>query len=200
MSPFSRFYSVLGAEPFRYNNYYIESVRMEDAEAIRTWRNEQISALRQEQTLAKEEQSTYFERLLSEDFPISKPKQVLVRFMLEGNLIGYGGIVHIDWRNLHAEVSFLLETSRTSNHSRYSNELFIFFQLIKQAAFVKLKLNKLTCEAYAHRKYHVDAIERTGFVREGVLRQQSFINGEWVDAVVSSCLRSEHIGLDTNNL
>ena len=53
MSPFSRFYSVLGAEPFRYNNYYIESVRMEDAEAIRTWRNEQISALRQEQTLAK---------------------------------------------------------------------------------------------------------------------------------------------------
>ena len=200
MSPPRPFYSVLGAEPFCYGNYSVESVRMGDAEEIRTWRNEQISALRQEQALTKEEQSIYFERLLSEDFPISKPKQVLVRFMFEGNLIGYGGMVHIDWRNLHAEVSFLLETSRTVDHSSYSHDLNIFFQLIKQAAFVKLKLNKLTSEAYAHRKYHVDAIERAGFVREGILRQQSFINGEWVDAVVSSCLRSEFIAQDAINL
>ena len=58
---------------------------------------------------------------------------------------------------------------------------------------MKLGLNKLTSEAYAHRKYHVDAIEKAGFTREGILRQHSLINGEWVDAVVSSCLRSESI-------
>lgn len=193
MSPSRPFYTTLGPTPFRHANYCIESVRMDDAEEIRNWRNEQISALRQEQTLTKEEQFAYFGRLLSEDFPMSRPKKILVRFMFKDDLIGYGGMVHIDWHNLHAEVSFLLETSRTEDQTKYSHELFIFFQLIKQAAFMKLGLNKLTSEAYAHRKYHVDAIEKAGFTREGILRQHSLINGEWVDAVVSSCLRSESI-------
>ena len=187
------FYRAIGPNSFRRGDYLIESVLRSDSEEIRRWRNEQLSALRQGNPLTEEEQSAYFDELIRKDYPESHPGKILVRFLLEGYLIGYGGIVHIDWLNLRGEVSFLLETSRTSNHVKYADELFTFFQLIKKIAFEALMLNKLTCEAYAHRGYHVDAIESAGFTREGILRQQTKINGAWVDAVVSSCLRSEYL-------
>ena len=187
------FYRAIGPDSFHHGDYHIESVQRSDAEEIRKWRNEQISALRQGKPITKEEQSTYFGELIRLDFPMSQPEKILVRFLYKDYLIGYGGIVHIDWHNLRGEVSFLLETSRTVHHAKYTDELYIFFELIKEVAFEALKLNKLTCEAYAHRGYHVKAIESTGFTREGILRQQTKINGAWVDAVVSSCLRSEYL-------
>jgi RimJ/RimL family protein N-acetyltransferase len=187
------FYRAIGPDSFHHGDYHIESVQRSDAEEIRKWRNEQISALRQGNPLTREEQSAYFAELIRLDFPMSQPEKILVRFLYKDYLIGYGGIVHIDWHNLRGEVSFLLETSRTVHHAKYKDELFTFFELIKVVAFEALKLNKLTCEAYAHRQYHVEAIELAGFTREGILRQQTKINGVWIDAVVSSCLRSEYL-------
>ncbi len=187
------FYRAIGPDSFHHGDYHIESVQRSDAEEIRKWRNEQISALRQGKPITKEEQSAYFGELIRLDFPMSQPEKILVRFLYKDYLIGYGGIVHIDWHNLRGEVSFLLETSRTVHHAKYKDELFTFFELIKVVAFEALKLNKLTCEAYAHRQYHVEAIELAGFTREGILRQQTKINGVWIDAVVSSCLRSEYL-------
>jgi hypothetical protein len=189
----SMHYSVFGHEPIRNGDYSISSVQFSDAEPIRKWRNEQITALRQQNALSKETQAKYFDKIISEDFTLNTPPQVLVRFCLKKELIGYGGIVHIDWINLRGEVSFLLETERTLDHVIYSRELNIFFELIKELGFQKLGLNKLSTEAYAHRGFHVNAIENAGFQREGILRQQTNINGVWIDAVVASCLRSEFL-------
>ena len=185
-------YAILGPDPLCKGEYSIASVRFSDAEPIRNLRNQQISALRQQQQLSKASQIEYFNNIVAKDFNNDRPKQVLVRFCLECHLIGYGGIVHLDWRNLRGEVSFLLETSRTKDHTKYSAELGVFFHLIKELAFTKLGLNKLSTEAYAHRAYHVTAIENSGFQREGVLRQQTLLDGKWIDAVVASCLRSDH--------
>jgi len=187
------FYKVLGFSLLCNGKYSVSSIRIEDIEPIRRWRNEQISALRQSEVLSKEEQVIYFQKLIKNDFPMDHPPQVLVRFCLNDELIGYGGIVHLDWRNLRGEISFLLETSRTKNHNHYTTELSIFFELIKEIAFCKLGLNKLSTEAYAHRVYHVLAIEKAGFRREGIFREHTIIDGKWVDAVVASCLSSEYV-------
>ena len=186
------FYKIIGPKPFQFGDYMIESIQLSDAEMIRRWRNEQISALRQSSPLSAEDQSIYFNKI-NKDFPLSQPEQILVRFCLNRELIGYGGLVHIDWINLQSEISFLLETSRVNNQSNYAKELSIFFGLIKEIAFDKICLNKISAEAYAHRSFHVLAIENAGFQREGILRQQTKVNGEWVDSVVSSCLRSEYL-------
>ena len=186
-------YNVFGSKPLTQGLYSISSIQLEDAEEIRCWRNEQMSALRQSRLLSKEEQLAYFENVLKPELNQTQPKQVLVRFCLSGKLIGYGGIVHLDWVNLRGEVSFLLATERTSNPKSYCKELHLFFTLIKRLGFCVLGLNKLTTEAYAHRAFHVQAIEDAGFCREGVLRQHVKIEGHWVDAVVSSCLKTEYL-------
>ena len=120
------FYRAIGPDSFHHGDYHIESVQRSDAEEIRKWRNEQISALRQGKPITKEEQSAYFGELIRLDFPMSQPEKILVRFLYKDYLIGYGGIVHIDWHNLRGEVSFLLETSRTVHHAKYK-EAFYFF-------------------------------------------------------------------------
>jgi RimJ/RimL family protein N-acetyltransferase len=186
-------YKIFGPKPLTQDRYSISSIQLEDAEEIRCWRNEQMSALRQSMVLSEEEQLAYFENVLKPEFNQTHPKQVLVRFCLSGKLIGYGGIVHLDWENLRGEVSFLLATERTSDSKSYCEELNLFFALIKRLGFCVLGLNKLTTEAYAHRAFHVQAIEDAGFSREGVLRQHVKIEGQWVDAVVASYLKTEYL-------
>ena len=189
----SSYYALLGPKPFQNEDYSIASVRFSDGEPIRKWRNEQISALRQARLLSQTEQTEYFTRIIEDDFNQMKPSQILMRFCLNDYLIGYGGIVHLDWANLRGEVSFLLDTARTKDSALYSRELVIFFGLIKELGFKKLGLHKLTTEAYAHRANHIDSIEDAGFKRDGILRDHVKINGRWVDAVVASCLCEEFI-------
>lgn len=187
-------YNVLGKDPICLHEYSISSIKMDDAEPIRIWRNEQMSALRQNQPLTKTQQTNYFQKLIDNDFGMIQPEQILVRFCHEKKLIGYGGLVHIDWINLRSEISFLLETNYTQDHDNYSYLLRVFFDLIKKVAFEKLGFHKLTTEAYSHRGYHVSAIESAGFKRDGVLREHTIIEGEWTDAVLASCLLSDYIG------
>ena len=186
-------YKVLETGSLIQEGYAVSSIQFGDAEEIRCWRNEQMCALRQSKALSKEDQLAYFDNVLKQEFNQTHPRQILVRFCLDGKLIGYGGIVHLDWENLRGEVSFLLATERTLNQASYHKELLIFFTLIKRLGFCVLGLNKLTTEAYANRAFHVQAIEDAGFCREGTLRQHVMIEGQWVDAVVSSCLKTEFL-------
>ena len=186
-------YQILKSNSFELDDYLIESIKLEDAEPIRRWRNSQISALRQKQEISSDQQSEYFNQVVRGEFPNPSPPQILVRFLHHNELIGYGGVVHIDWENLRGEVSFLLETTRTLEPARYEEELKIFFELICRMAFRFLGFNKLCTEAYAHRPHHIVAIENAGFTREGVLREHVKIDGQWVDAIVASCLKNEYL-------
>ena len=171
--------------------YGLSPIQMPDAEPIRKWRNEQISALRQSNPLSKADQATYFNSVIKPSFSAETPSQILLRFTYSDKLIGYGGLVHLNWSSLRGEVSFLLDTERTRNVNEYCKDLFIFLKLLKKCAFHKLCLNKISTYSYSHRAYHVDAIEKAGFTREGVLREDTQVDGKWVDAILASCLRSE---------
>lgn len=188
-----RGYNILNGKAWISGGYAIESIRMEDAEPIRNWRNQQIDALRQSQSLSVAEQKEYFEREVLPEFELPHPNKILVRFTLEGKLIGYGGIVHIHWTDRRGEVSFLLDTKHAQDVATYRKEIGVFLILIRDLAFKDLYLNKLSTESYAHRTFHVDAIEDSGFVREGVLRKQTLIEGRWHDAVLASALREDYL-------
>ena len=175
--------------------YEVSSIRIKDSIPIMKWRNKQISALRQNKPLTEEDQLTYFKETVRPQFSQEKPKQVLLRLTHEDRLIGYGGIVHINWEDARGEVSFLLEPERAKDQSLYQRECKIFMKLLMKCAFITLNLNKLSTEAYSHREFHIQALESSGFTREGVLREQTRVSGEWTDAVVASCLKSEYIQL-----
>ncbi len=186
-------YLVLGSFTAQFRDYKISSVQMDDALPIMQWRNEQISALRQQTPLTEEEQLSYFSNIVAQSFKQQQPELVLVRYTLRDSLIGYGGLVHIDWETRSGEVSFLLATERTKDMHNYGMECSIFMQLLKKCAFEALDLNKVRTESYANRPWHVLAIEASGFRRESVLTQHVLVEGKKVDAVIASCLKEEYL-------
>ena len=176
-----------------FRGYQLSSVRMEDAGPIMKWRNEQISALRQSTLLTESEQNSYFQNTVKPSFSQKQPNIILLRFTYENNLIGYGGLVHINWTSMKAEVSFLLETERGKDTFQYGRDCSIFLNLLMRCAFDNVGLNKIYTHSYSHRAFHVNAIEASGFRREGVLREDEKVDGQWVDAVIASCLKSEYL-------
>jgi len=173
--------------------YEVSSIKMEDSIPIMRWRNEQISSLRQNKPLTEEDQLKYFEETVRPQFSQEKPDQVLLRFTHEDKLIGYGGLVHLNWEDARGEVSFLLEPERAKDRNLYERECKLFMNLLMKCAFLTLDLNKISTEAYSHREFHVRALESSGFTREGILREQTQIQGKWTDAVIASCLKSEYL-------
>lgn len=186
-------FSILSNKSFSDGAYTISSIEMSDAMPVMHWRNEQLDALRQKHPLTEECQSDYFEKVVKVEFSKALPDFLLLRFTHQKKLIGYGGLVHINWQDKRAEVSFLLETVRAKNIKQYNLELKIFLDLIKTLAFVEFDFNKITTESYSHRQHHVQTIEECGFTRDGILRDHTLLDGKWVNAIICSCLRSEYL-------
>ena len=192
-SPSSPGYIILKGFRGSFRGYELTSIRMEDAETIMKWRNEQMSALRQSAPLTPSEQKNYFDNVVKPSLSQKQPDLILLRFTFENSLIGYGGLVHIDWENQRAEVSFLLETERGKDTFQYGRDCSVFLNLLMRCAFDTLDLNKIYTYSYSHRSFHVNAVEASGFRRDGVLREDTKVDGEWVDAVIASCLKSEYL-------
>jgi len=122
-------YHVLPDEPLQSGDYSLITLRHQDVQKIRIWRNDQIRFLRQRWEISETQQENYWEREIFPTFDKVQPAQVLLSFMQRQRCIGYGGLVHIDWQSRRAEVSFLLETSRMDNALTFQNEFGIFLEI-----------------------------------------------------------------------
>jgi RimJ/RimL family protein N-acetyltransferase len=180
-------YRILKKNEYSSGDYKIVHLRDDDKYAIMEWRNQQMDILRQKEKLTRESQTQYFSTVISRDFESDQPRQVLFSYMLRGELIGYGGFVHMNWQDLRSEVSFLLETERNKDIEGFKFEYGIFLRLMKDIAFNELGMNKLTTEAFDLRPYLIETLEANGFVLEGRLKSHNLINGVFVDSLLHAC-------------
>ena len=159
----------------------IVPIRMCDSEAILQFRNAQLSYLRQKKPLEKTEQDAYFQSVIWPQLSRTQPEMVLFSFLEEGSCVGYGGLVHIDWEALRAEISFLMDPA--FDRGRYVIFLRFFLKWIQVVGFEKLKLHRLYMETYDLRPYHTEVYEDAGFRFEGRLKDHEFIDGHFVDVL-----------------
>ena len=113
--------------------------------------------------------------------------------MLKGVLIGYGGLVHINWKDKRGEVSFLIDPKRAVNHALYKNDLAHFLHLLCYISFKILHLRRLTTETFAFRHENIALYEQFGFKREGVLREHVFKQNRWTDSILHGLHSNEWI-------
>jgi RimJ/RimL family protein N-acetyltransferase len=181
-------YACLQNNSFVLEEYEIVPLRHEDIQMIRKWRNEQMAILRQTEALTEERQEWYYQAVLLPSFSTKTPQQILFSYLLQGHLIGYGGIVHVDWHSRRGEVSFLLETSRTNAVKTHCRDFSIFLKLLKRVAFEELNLHRLYTECYAIRPYHIQVLEMEGFAFEGRMKEHVLIDGVFVDSLIHGCV------------
>lgn len=184
-------YACLTHQKFSDHDYQIVPLRLEDIYLIKQWRNEQIDVLRQKEPLTDAMQQRYFEHVITPTFSASKPNQILFSFLKAAKLIGYGGMVHVDWDEKQAEVSFLVETEHAQDPFSYRTDFSSFLKLLKQAAFKDLKFNRLFTETYEVRRLHISVLEGAGFKEEKRLKDWVEIKGKLVDALIHGCKNDE---------
>lgn len=183
-------YACLAHQDERHDEYSLIPLRPGDIISIKDWRNAQIDILRQTAPLSDEDQLNYFHQIVVPTYSQQYPEMVLFSFLQDNQLIGYGGLVHINWPARRAEVSFLVEPSRRAATPIYQSDFQAFFSMIKSIAFDQLQLHRLTTETFAFRQRTIRLLEEHGFQREGRLRQHIFHNDCYVDSLVHGCLRT----------
>jgi len=183
-------YKVLSKQQWSFSNYSIVPIRQQDRYAIMKWRNEQIYHLRQSEPLTPSDQDRYFEEVVAKLFDQEQPDQILFSYLEKDKCIGYGGLVHINWINNNAEISFLLDTAleKTDFDFHYSN----FLRLIEKVAFDELNLHKINTYAFDLRPFLYPILEKNKFEFEARLKEQIYFEGNYIDAVIHRLLNSKH--------
>jgi RimJ/RimL family protein N-acetyltransferase len=183
---FSNKYNCLTQNIFTNGEYKIVPLRYEDRLEIMKWRNQQIYHLRQGQPLLVKDQNYYFDTVVAELFSQVEPNQILFSFLENDICIGYGGLVHINWVDKNAEVSFIMETSL---EKEYFDEIWSkFLNLVEQVAFKELKLHKIYVYAFDLRQHLYTTLENNKFIKEAVLNEHCFYENEFIDVVIHSKL------------
>ena len=177
-------YKCLNNNFFQEGDYKIVPIRFEDKELIRSWRNEQMYHLRQKKLLTKKEQEIYFNNVVKKLFNKKKPEQIIFSFLHNNICIGYGGLVHINWKEKTGEISFLINTKMEKFFFKQNWK--IFLNLIEQVAFLELNFSKIYTFAYDLRKNLFEIIEECGYEREKILKNNIIVNEAFIDVIIHS--------------
>jgi RimJ/RimL family protein N-acetyltransferase len=179
-----RLYKVLNKQVFSNGNYSIVPIRKEDRIDIMNWRNEQIYHLRQKKPLTFEDQEIYFDNVIEKLFNENQPNQILFSYLEKGECIGYGGLVHINWIDKNAEISFVMNTALEKMYFKFHWRSFL--QLIEQVAFYELNFHKIYTFAFDLRPHLYNVLGENGYQNEASLKEQCFFNGKYIDVVIHS--------------
>jgi RimJ/RimL family protein N-acetyltransferase len=107
---------------------------------------------------------------------------------LDGKLIGDTGIRFIDWKSRKAEFFITIGEKSLWGNGLGSDALRVVIRL----AFDKMNLNRVWLTVLVDNPRAVRCYEKCGFAREGLLRQESFVDGKYRDVLMMAILRQDY--------
>ena len=148
------------------------------------WRNEQIYHLRQKAALTVQQQDNYFDNVISKLFDQEQPNQVLFSYIENSVCIGYGGLVHINWFDRNAEISFIMNTTLEENY--FEKHWKQYLSLIEKVAFIEMKFHKIFIYAFDLRSSLYQALQVANYYFEAKLKEHCFYDGKYIDVIYYS--------------
>jgi RimJ/RimL family protein N-acetyltransferase len=103
--------------------------------------------------------------------------------------IGNVALGRVDYLNRNGMFSIFIY-ERKYRGSGFGSEA---TQLVLDFAFNRLNLHRVYLQTSPNFEAAISLYEHLGFVKEGVLREHYYINGEYTDKVIYSLLRKEYI-------
>jgi len=166
------------------NQFHIEPLRDQDKYEIMEIRNQQLYHLRQSEPLTTEKQENYFATVVAGLFEQERPNQLLFSFFENDIFIGYGGLVHINWIDKNAEISFVMKTElEKDNFAKYWSE---YLKLIEKVAFHELNFHKIFTYAFDLRPHLYDLLLNCGFAEDARLKEHCYFDGKYLDVLIHS--------------
>ena len=144
--------------------------------------------------LSQVEEEQWFENMLKSPRD-EHPFAIEIRTEDGGwKLIGNCGLFDFNWRCRSAEVGIFIGDKSCWNQG-YGTEV---MRLMLKHGFESVNLNRIFLRVFATNLRAIRCYEKAGFGSEGRLREAEFKNGQYVDFVLMSVLRSEYVGTSTN--
>jgi len=181
-------YNCLIQNEFKALDHKIVPIRYEDRLDIMKWRNEQMYHLRQEKPLTEKSQEDYFNRIVARLFDQEKPNQILFSYIKNDRCIGYGGLVHINWIDKNAEISFIMNTDLEENHFHFHWSTYL--KMIESLAFEELGFHKLYVYAFDLRPHLYKVLLDSNYFRDAILKEHCCFDNKFIDVVIYSKLKS----------
>ena len=176
-----RNYKCLVNSVFQENTFSLVPIRDEDKYVILYMRNEQMYHLRQAKPLTIKDQDDYFENVVSKLFEAEKPNQLLFSFLKNGEFVGYGGLVHINWIDKNAEISFIMKTELDKENFEFFWKNYL--SLLDKLAFQELNLHKIFTYAFDLRPHLYEVLTSCGFNEEARLKEHCLFDKQFLDVV-----------------
>ena len=180
-------YFALKKQNFQFDIYKLTPIRFKDRYEIMKWRNEQLYHLRQLKPLIKSEQDNYFNNVVIPQKRQKRPDQILFSFLKGDSLVAYGGLVHINWVEKKAEISFVIDTSIEKNN--FISFWQIYLKLIEEVAFNHLEFNKIYIYSFNVRPLLYKVTKRSNYILETTLKQHTKVENRLVDVNIHSKLK-----------
>ena len=177
-------YKVLNKQIFKSGVFSIVPIRYEDRIDIMNWRNEQTYHLRQDIPLTLEKQDDYFNTVISNLFKQNQPNQILFSYLKNDKCIGYGGLVHINWIDKNAEISFVMNSDLEEDEFNFHWSTYL--ELLEKVAFKELNLHKIFTYAFDIRPHLYKALLESGYIEETRLKEHCFYEHKFIDIIIHS--------------
>ena len=163
---------------------YLRPLEQADAPLLQQWINdpEVTRTLLAHQPINQAAEVRWLDELYKTDHEV-----VLGIATTADKLIGAVGLHRIDYKNSHAQFGIMIG-DRDEWYKGYGTEA---TRLMVAYAFDTLNLNRVWLHVYVTNAYALRTYEKVGFQREGVLRQETYRDGRYVDAISMAILRSE---------
>lgn len=142
-----------------------------------------------------------FARLLGRSLPVTKeehlnwyraltqnPQSVVfsVKMLADGSYLGNVWLHNIHWVNRNAELRVFLGADHAQDKGYGTRAC----RLLRDFGFQKLGLHKIYLYVSTSNPRARAAFEKVGFIEEGRLRQEFYLQGEFVDVLRMAVLRS----------
>ena len=164
----------------------LRQIEESDLAQLRDWRNDPLirSRTREFAPLNLLNQKNWWQSLADKQnimFGICPPENY------DEDLIGVGGLVHIDWKNRHGEFSYYIGEA-TKRGKGYGREV---AYLLFEYGFRELGLHRIWAEVYSNATEILEIDKKLGFKTEGIMRESYWNDGRWWDSHIISILDSE---------
>jgi len=180
-------YRCLNQNEFVVGDHKIVPIRYKDRSDIMKWRNEQIHHLRQAEPLTKKSQENYFKEILANLFEQEKPNQILFSYLKNDKCIGYGGLVHVNWIDKNAEISFIMNSELEEKYFHFHWSTYL--EMIESLAFEEFGFHKLYVYAFDLRPHLYEVLLASDYFRDATLKDHCYFNGRFLDVVIYSKLK-----------
>jgi len=136
--------------------------------------------------LSTPQEEHWFEKVL--EHPVEQ-QPLVIEIQMNEAWIPVGNIAFdsIAWVDRAAEVGIVIGEKKFWNQG-YGSEA---MQLMLRHGFNDLNLNRVYLRVFATNPRAIKSYEKAGFIHEGWMRQAHFQNGQYVDVLLMSVLRSE---------